>query len=139
MRNLLHRRPGTLPRFVASGAATALLYLALGTGLIAAGLRPFIAGLVAYAAAFAAGYALQRNWTFRARHAHGRALPRYLALQTLCALLAAGVAEAVSVTGAPALAAGAASTAAAGGVSYLASLLWVFPASAALAPRSPPT
>ena len=67
----------------------AVLLFALSYIFVArAGISPFVANTLAYGVAFVCAYFAQRGWTFGASHSHGHALPRYLATQLVCALLA---------------------------------------------------
>jgi len=124
----------TLARFAGVGIGAALLLFALTWGLTATGLGPFTAGVVAYAVSLAVAYLIQRDWSFRRRHAHVQALPRYLAVQALAALASGAVAHIASSYGLEAPVAAAAATVAASTVSLLLSLLWVFPARAGQEP-----
>lgn len=120
--------PSTLLKFVMSGASTALLFLVLCFAFTKAGADPFAASLAAYALAFVVGYALQRWWTFDARHRHGRALPRYAVLQVGCALLS-GVVSRVGADrfGLSPLPMATVTAGVAGAVSFVVSRYWVFP------------
>lgn len=120
----------TLARFASVGLGAAALLFSLTWLLTRAGLPPFSAGVAAYAASLAVAYLLQRGWSFGGRHAHGRALPRYLASQALAALTSGAVAHAASAGGFDAGLASAAATVAASSISLLLALLWVFPAPA---------
>lgn len=116
-------------RFLLSGASTTCVYFILSYLLIRAGWRPFSANIASYAIAFLFGYLLQRTWTFRGRHPHREALPRYLAAQLGCALTVAVAADLAMSSLHPSpflLSLGAASSSA--GISYVVSVLWVFPA-----------
>jgi putative flippase GtrA len=116
-----------LVRFVISGLTAAGVYFLVSYGLHSMEWPPFSASLAAYVCAFGVGYALQRGWTFEARHRHGRALPRYLLVQVACALgtsLAAPVL--VGNFALTPLAVSLVLTVLASGASYLASSLWVF-------------
>lgn len=119
----------TMVRFVAVGTGAALLLFVLTWFFAAAGMPPLAAGAIAYAVAFAVTYLAQRGWSFGGQHAHGHALPRYFAAQAVAALTS-GLAAQIAVSG-PGWgheAAAALATFAASGVSFLLSLLWVFPA-----------
>ncbi|MBN9037910.1 MAG: GtrA family protein [Rhizobiales bacterium] len=120
----------TLARFAGVGLGAAALLFSLTWLLTEAGLPPFGAGIAAYAVSLAVAYLLQRGWSFGGRHAHGHALPRYLASQALAALTSGAVAHAASAGGLDTGLASAAATIAASSVSLLLSLLWVFPAQA---------
>src|SRR4051812_20760405 len=78
---------GVTSRFVASGGIAAAVYLALSYMFLSLRLTPFFAGLLAYGVAFVAGYSLQQFWTYSQRTPLRRSLPRYIAVQTGCALL----------------------------------------------------
>ncbi len=114
-------------RFVVVGVGAAALLFALSWSLTSRGMAPFLASTLAYAVAFAVAYTAQRNWTFGGGHAHGRALPRYFALQAGCAV-ASGLTAHVAVTTfhAPPVVMSAATVVVASGISYVASTLWVF-------------
>ncbi|THD63288.1 GtrA family protein [Phenylobacterium sp.] len=124
----LIRRHAKFVRFVVSGGGCAFLFFCLYYAGVSLGVRPFAANLIAYALAFSAGYLLQRSWTFGGRHRHQSALPRYAIVQVCCALLTSGVTEiATPHLQIPKLALSLVATIIAGGASYVASLLWVFP------------
>jgi putative flippase GtrA len=73
------------------------------------------------------GYALQRRWTFRARHRHLFAFPRYLALQVFSCLVSACIADAaITRFGFSPLAMSAVTTLVTGAISFLGSAFWVF-------------
>ncbi|HEY9218256.1 MAG TPA: GtrA family protein [Phenylobacterium sp.] len=117
-----------LLRFVLSGGLASLTFFALSWLFLELDWRPFVANLTAYALAFALGYAMQRTWTFEARHAHGHALPRYFIVQLSCAGMSAVLGEVgVTLLGLEPLVVSLATTVIAGAISYLASSLWVFP------------
>lgn len=116
-----------LGRFLIVGAGAAGLLFALSFCFVIAGMAPFWSGAVAYGIAFIVAYTLQRAWTFGGRHDHGRAFPRYLALQLCCAALSGIISHvAVDVLGLPPLAMSMLATAITSAISYFASLLWVF-------------
>ena len=126
--DLITRRHAKFVRFVISGGGCAFLFFCLYFAGVSLGLPAFAANLGAYAIAFSAGYLLQRNWTFGARHRHQSALPRYALVQICCALVTSGVTEiATSHLSVPKLVSSLLATIIAGGASYVASLLWVFP------------
>ncbi|PWJ90462.1 putative flippase GtrA [Mesorhizobium loti] len=115
-------------RFLTVGVGAALLFFVLSWLLVSLGLSPFIGSVVAYAIAVVVAYSAQRGWTFGGQHDHVSAMPRYLALQLGCALFSGLVSHlAVTRFGLSALAMSALTTVAAGAVSYVMSLLWVFP------------
>ena len=110
----------------------AVLLFALSYIFVArAGMSPFVASTLAYGIAFVCAYFAQRGWTFGASHSHGHALPRYLATQLVCALLA-GVVSHLAVHGASAtpIFMSVVSTAISSAASYLLTSLWVFPQAA---------
>jgi len=114
-------------RFVVVGLGAALLFFVLSWVLVSAGLPPFAGSVIAYLLAFVVAYSAQRNWTFEGRHDHGRALPRYVLTQLICAVFAGLCAHiAVSVFSAPPLVMSAIITLAAGTASYVLSSVWVF-------------
>ena len=116
-----------LLRFIVAGGATAALFFALCWAFLALGLAPFAGTVLAYAISFGVGYAVQRNWTFRANNPHATAMPRYLLLQAGCALASGAIAQVARERFAlTPLAATAVTTAAAGAVSYVVSSSWVF-------------
>lgn len=122
------RSERTLARFVVSGGLAASVFLVLSYAFARLGTPPFLASVAAYALAFAIGYGLQRGWTFGARHRHGQAFPRYLALQVGCGLFSGLVSHvAVADFGASALQMAVATTLIVGAVSFVASRYWVFP------------
>lgn len=124
----MHDR-ATIGRFIAVGGGAALLLFLLTWLLAAAGAPPFVAGTAAYATAFFAAYLTQRGWSFRWKHAHRDAFPRYVAAQTLAALISGVVAHVcMSGFGLPPEAAALLAACAASGISFLMSLFWVFPA-----------
>jgi putative flippase GtrA len=117
-----------LARFIVSGGLASLTFFVASFALLEIGWRPWAANLTAYAIGFVVGYSLQRGWTFQGRHAHGSALPRYFILQAACAGLTALAGEiGGSLLGLPPLLVAIGSTGLAGAISYLGSLLWVFP------------
>jgi putative flippase GtrA len=118
----------TLVRFALTGTAVAAVFFSLTVLFVHVGLPPFIASAASFVIAFGVGYTLQHGWTFRARHRHLFAFPRYLALQIVSCLVSAFVADAaVSRFGLSVIAMSAVTTCLAGAVSFLGSLLWVFP------------
>lgn len=117
-----------LARFIVSGGLASLTFFIASFALLEIGWRPWAANLTAYAIGFVVGYSLQRGWTFQGQHAHGSALPRYFILQVVCAGLTALAGEiGGSLLGLPPLLVAIGSTGLAGAISYLGSLLWVFP------------
>lgn len=118
----------TLPKFIVSGASTALLFLVMCYGLTKSGLDPFVASIVAYGIAFAVGYGLQRWWTFDGRHRHTSALPRYFVLQAGCALLSGLVSwQGVHWLHLSPLPMATMTAIVTGGISFGVSRYWVFP------------
>jgi len=75
-------------RFAVVGVGAALLFFFLSWALVSAGMPPFAGSVIAYGLAFIVAYSAQRGWTFEGQHDHGRALPRYLVTQLVCALFA---------------------------------------------------
>lgn len=121
---LLRSRPA---RFLVVGVGAAGLLFALSFALVSLGLKPFAASVIAYAVAFVTAYTAQRNWTFGAAQAHGVALPRYLAVQLGCALLAGATSHVcVEWLGASHAAMSATTTVLASAASYVLSSRWVF-------------
>jgi putative flippase GtrA len=116
-----------LIRFAVVGLGAALQFFVLSWALVSAGLPPFVGSVVAYVLAFAVAYSAQRGWTFEGQHDHGRALPRYLVAQLVCAVFAGLSAHvAVSIFSASPLVMSAIITVAAGVASYVLSSVWVF-------------
>jgi len=114
-------------RFFITGGLAAILFFLLSFGLMATGVGPFFASVVAYAVVIVFSYALQHQWTFRARHRHSRSLPRYLALQLCCSVGSGLIARtAVVQFGLSSLATSFATTVLVAAISYLGSSLWVF-------------
>src|ERR1700754_4762699 len=75
-------------RFLLAGAGLAgFFFIVVFLLVTVGGLPPFASSVIAYFSALGLGYFVQRNWAFRGRHSHSKALPRYLALQTGCAVL----------------------------------------------------
>jgi putative flippase GtrA len=123
-RKLAEARP---VRFAVVGIGAALLFFVLSWALVSAGLPPFVGSVIAYALAFVLAYSAQRGWTFEGRHDHGRALPRYLVTQLVCAVFAGLSAHvAVSIFSLSPLVMSAIITLAAGAASYVLSSVWVF-------------
>lgn len=118
-----------LLRFVVVGVAAAAMLFTLGWLFVRGGLSPFTGSVIAYVATFLCAYVAQRGWTFGGLHSHAHALPRYFILQLGCALFS-GLVSHVARTGLglPPLAMSAVMTVAVSVVSYIGSLLWVFPA-----------
>jgi putative flippase GtrA len=117
----------TLVRFALTGTAAAGVFFALTLIFVRVGLPPFIASIAAFGIAFMTSYALQRGWTFGARHRHLFAFPRYLALQVLSCLVSACIADAaITRFGFSPLAMSAVTTLFTGAISFLGSAFWVF-------------
>jgi putative flippase GtrA len=118
----------TLVRFFVSGGSAAALFFVLYYAGMKGGLPAFMAYCGAYAIAFVVSYIMQQVWTFGAHHRHSVALPRYAFVQVCCAIFTGLVTQAVAVVlpHSPLLVSLMA-TGLASGVSYIASLLWVFP------------
>ena len=91
----------TIARFVAMGLAAALLLFVLTWSFTAAGMPPFVGGLVAYAVCLAVAYLGQRGWSFGGRHTHRHAFPRYLATQALAALTSGAAMQFTTSAGVP--------------------------------------
>lgn len=119
------REPATL-RFAIVGVGAFLGYMALTWALLAAGLVPFAAGLLAYLGAFIGAYLLQQGWSFRGNTAHKRALPRYALTQAGCALLSAIIVMTAKGFDAPDGVAAALAAVLAAGTSFILSRFWVF-------------
>jgi putative flippase GtrA len=115
-------------RFFLTGAGLAGFFWAINFSLVSIGLPAFASSMLAYAGAVGVGYVAQRNWSFRARHSHAKALPRYLALQTGCAVMSGLSAQAATtVFDLPPLPMSLSNTILMGLISYVVSLNWVFP------------
>lgn len=119
--------PATLARFAGVGVGAAFLLFVITWLFAAIGLPAFVAGTAGYAVAFAAAYLAQRDWSFRGRHTHRHALPRYVAAQVLAALASGGAAHVAAYLGFAAMFASACATVVASGISLVLSLFWVFP------------
>lgn len=68
-------------RFAAVGASSTILYVALYTAEVLAGVPFLIASMVAFLPVAVSGYLLHDRWTFRTKAATGRGLGRWLLLQ----------------------------------------------------------
>jgi putative flippase GtrA len=115
-----------LVRFVIVGGGAAGLLFCLSYLFNWLGAPQIVGSPLAYGCCFVVAYSLQRGWTFRGRHAHGHALPRYLIAQLACAALSGLVGQAAAHLGAPRWGASGAATLAASAASYFTSLYWVF-------------
>jgi putative flippase GtrA len=133
---------GTLGRLVVTGGGAALLFAACAYAFRAwAGLPPFASSAAAYIIAFAVAYTTQRRWTFRGRHSHGHAFPRYLAAQLFCLVLSAALSQAMgAIWEASPLVMACVTSVAVSGVSFVLSRCWVFADSGAtpVPPRARP-
>ena len=117
----------TTLRFLATGGGGAVLFFTLSLLAARVGLSPFSGTLCAYATAFVVVYTTQRTWTFRGRHRHRDALPRYLATQLGCALFSAALAHWLATAGhLPPVATAATTTVLSSAASYTLSRYWVF-------------
>jgi putative flippase GtrA len=115
-------------RFLLAGAGLAGFFFIAVFLLTIGGLAPFASSVLAYFGALGLGYFVQRNWSFRGRHSHSKALPRYLMLQTGCAVLSGlGAQAATSYFRMPPLAMSIVNTFLMALISYVVSLNWVFP------------
>jgi len=81
-----HRRAGLhrlleLVRFGAVGASSALLYLAIYTGAVLAGVPFLPASVLGFLPAVVSGYLLHDRWTFRTNTPTRSGLARWLLLQ----------------------------------------------------------
>jgi len=116
-------------RFVLVGGGSALLYFALMWFFRATiGLAPFLATLSAYAISFCVAYTLQHRWTFRSDAQHRVTLPRYALVQLTCALLTAGITQAIAhiYPQSPSWLLAGISTVLASSLSFVLSSMWVF-------------
>ena len=114
-------------RFLAVGATAAALFFAISWSAQSSGVPPYWAGLLAYGAAFATGYLGHQSLTFGGDHLHHRTMPRYAALQGLCALFAAATSYLLArpqLFSPPEISA--ATTFLIGAVAYAGSRYWVF-------------
>jgi putative flippase GtrA len=92
------------------------------------GLAPFTSSVLAYVSALGLGYHVQRNWSFRARHSHSKAVPRYIVLQVGCAVFSGlGAQTATVYLHMPPLTMSILNTLLMAMISYVVSLYWVFP------------
>lgn len=114
-------------RFIAAGVFGMVLFFVLAYVAASAGIAPFAASAGAYAVCFVTIYLVHRNWTFARDVPHGRALPRYLAVQLLCALASGLLAHGlVYIFGFQPFAMSAMTAIAASAFSYFATSLWAF-------------
>jgi putative flippase GtrA len=114
-------------RFAVIGATAAALFFVVSWSAQARGVPAFWAGLIAYGAAFTFGYLGHHSITFGSEHLHRRTMPRYAALQCICALLAAatsGLLARPHLFSAPEISA--ATTLVTGAFAYFGSRYWVF-------------
>lgn len=125
LNGLLGREP---VRFVITGVAAAALLATLTFVALRSPLPPFAGTLLAYGITVVASYTAQQAWTFRGRHGHGRAFPRYCAAQVLCAGFTAGLAQLLVHAGFTPAATAVTTTILASAASYALSRFWVFPA-----------
>jgi putative flippase GtrA len=116
-------------RFLLAGAGLAGFFFIVVFLLVTiGGLAPFASSVLAYFGALGLGYFVQRNWSFRGRHSHSKALPRYLMLQTGCAVLSGlGAQAATTYFRMPPLTMSIVNTFLMALISYVVSLNWVFP------------
>ncbi|MDX7952633.1 GtrA family protein [Lichenihabitans sp. Uapishka_5] len=115
-------------RFVVTGLGAAALLFGLTDAALRSPLPPFAGSLLAYGLTLLVSYVVQQAWTFRGRHAHRAALPRYCAAQALCAAGTATLAAIATRTGISAPAASLAAALFSGACSYGLSRHWVFAA-----------
>jgi putative flippase GtrA len=115
-------------RFVCVGLGVAVFFTILTYALLSGGVPPFWASILAYVICFVVAYLLQRFWTFEAKHSHREALPRYLALQVVCAVFSGLVPQvAIDHFGTTHLVAAGLAALTASVLSYIGSTLFVFP------------
>ena len=74
-------------RFVIVGASCSLGYLVIASVLAALGVATWLASGATYVAFIPVAYLLQRGYTFRSTARHAQALPRYIVIQALGALV----------------------------------------------------
>ncbi|WP_108470441.1 GtrA family protein [Rhodanobacter thiooxydans] len=120
---------GKFVRFLIVGGGCALLYFVLMWFCRAnLGFAPFVATICAYGVSFCVAYVLQHRWTFRSEATHKVTLPRYTLAQVTCALLTAGITQAIShiYPQSPNWILAGVSTVLASGLSFVLSSLWVF-------------
>lgn len=121
-------------RFVITGATAAALFAVLDWSALSLSLPPFAGTAAAYAVTVVASYTVQRAWTFRGRHRHGQAFPRYLAAQIGCACLTAAIAQVLARFGLSAAATSGCVTLIGSAASFCLSRYWVFPATRGAVP-----
>jgi len=116
-------------RFLLAGAALAIFYFNVVFSLVRfASLSPFMSSVLAYVSALGLGYVVQRNWSFRARHSHSKALPRYVLLQAGCAGISGLSAQAATTYfQMPPLVMSVLNTITVSLISFIVSMNWVFP------------
>jgi putative flippase GtrA len=114
--------------FLTTDSSRPRLFFSITFALLV-GVAPFLATLFAYAVSFAVGYCLQHGWTSGAHHPHRHSLPRYLTVQVGCCIACALTAHAASLAGLPPLLLSLTTTLATSIISFIASMLWVFPES----------
>lgn len=116
-------------RFVIVGALSALGYLVL-TFLLQhwLNLPVWISSGLAYIVAFSVTYFVQHAWTFAARAAHDRALPRYIATQLVSMFVTMAIMRIFPVlfVDPPKLLASIVATIVAGSASFILSSKWAF-------------
>jgi putative flippase GtrA len=76
----MNARPERLLRYAAVGIATFAIYLGAGQLLNQSGLAPAWQASLAFAAAVAVNYLLQRSWVFEDGRPMSTTLPRYLTM-----------------------------------------------------------
>jgi putative flippase GtrA len=115
-------------RFILTGAGLAIFFFVVSFLLVSIGLVPFASSVLAYVSTLGIGYVIQRNWSFCGRHAHAKALPRYLSLQAGCAVMSGVDAQmATTFFHMPAVTMSILNTVIVSLISYVVSLNWVFP------------
>ena len=127
MRYVIHTAlQRTSVRFLIAGGGAAVLFALLSFGALSMRMPPFLGTLAAYAITVVSSYAVQRSWTFRGRHCHGDAFPRYLAAQLAMACTTATAAQALARRGMSAAAISLCVTLAGSAGSFCLSRFWVF-------------
>lgn len=131
MREPASRPPArsSLVGFLAVGGAGALAFVGLTSLAMAldGGLTPWVVNTVCYGALIVPVYMLHRRFSFQSDASHGRALPRYMAVQAMALVLAAGFS--ILLHGLPSMPTPLASTLVIGltsGVNFLVLRSWAF-------------
>lgn len=129
-------------RFLVVGSLnTVLSYSVFRTFLWALSHRPAAAGIAqaaGYTAGMVVGYVVHRAWTFRSDTAHGRSLPRFVAVQTGALVTSSALVQwGVARAGLAPTPCWAAVTATVAVIDFLMQRHWVFPRGHAPTPAEP--